>query len=482
MALTFTGKLNEAITRNNSLLCVGLDPDLTRIPADFAPELPDAARIKAFCLSIIEQTADLVCCYKPNAAFFEQFGPEGMAALRGVIAACHAADVPVLLDAKRGDIGNTAKAYARAAFEVWGADAITISPYLGQDSVAPFLAYEDKAVFLLCHTSNPSAADVQHHGRPALFEHLAAAGQTWGDATQLGFVVGATQIEALAAVRAIAPDRWVLAPGVGAQGGDLAEALRAGLAADGSGVIVPVSRGVLYAENPRAAAERLRDNINQQREKIVNGLNGFERITEKKSAQSAQSVDLILGLYQAGCVKFGNFTLASGKQSPIYIDLRRVISFPALFQQVVEAYTAVVETLAFDRIAAVPYAALPAAAVVAAKLERPMIYPRKAVKTHGTGQAVEGAFEPGQTAVAIEDVVTSGGSLLAAIGTLHNAGLTVQDVVVLVDREQGGRAKLEASGLRLHAVLTIGQILATLRAEGRIDAGTFERVKAYLTG
>ena len=468
MTLTFTDKLNEIVARNKSLLCVGLDPDLGRMPADFLPDATDVKRIKAFCLFIIEQTSDLVCCYKPNAAFFEQFGPEGMAALRDVISACHMANVPVLLDAKRGDIGNTAKAYARAAFEVWGADAITISPYLGEDSVAPFLAYDGKAVFLLCHTSNPSAADVQHHGHPALFEHIAAAGQTWGDAAQLGFVVGATQIDALVKVREIAPDRLILAPGVGAQGGDLAQALQAGLDADGSGVIVPVSRGVLYADDPRAAAQQLRDNINQHRKKDPKGF--------QKPLGS-----LTVNLYKAGCVKFGNFTLASGKQSPIYVDLRRVISFPELFRQVVDAYAAIVENLTCDRLAAVPYAALPATGALAQKLGLPMIYPRKEVKGYGMKQAVEGAFEPGQVAVAIEDVVTSGGSLLKAIGTLQDAGLKMQDVIVLVDREQGGRAKLEAAGLRLHTVLTIGQILETLREEDCITETVYADVKTYLT-
>jgi uridine monophosphate synthetase len=480
MKSSFVDKLNQAMTRNNSLLCVGLDPEVTKFPADFMPDAPTVARVKAFCLDIIAQTADLVCCYKPNSAFFEQYGAEGWNALHEVITACHTVDVPVLLDAKRGDIGSTAKAYARAVFDDLDADAVTVSPYLGQDSIAPFLAYEGKTVFILCFTSNPSAAEVQQHGAPPLFERIAVQAQTWGNATQLGFVVGATQPEALATVRALAPDRWILAPGIGAQGGDLEAALNTGLDAQGSGMIVPVSRAVLYAENPRAAAHELRDAINQQRENVLNGLDRLERTTKKKSVSSAKSVEVILSLYEAGCVKFGEFTLASGKTSPIYVDLRRVISFPEVFRRVVAAYVDMVNDLTFDHIAAVPYAALPAAAAVALQLDRPMIYPRKEVKTHGTGQAIEGAFEPGQVAVAIEDVITSGGSIVTAIQTMHDAGLTVEDVVVLVDREQGGRAALEEKGLRLHTVLTISQILDTLRDENRISDTIYEKVKRYL--
>ena len=473
---SFTEQITHTLKTNHSLLCVGLDPDVSRIPADFQADAPDVARIRAFCLNIIEQTHDLVCCYKPNAAFFEQFGPEGMAALREVIAACHAVNIPVLLDAKRGDIGNTAKAYARAAFEVWNADAITISPYLGRDSVAPFLAYAGKSVFLLCHTSNPSAAEVQHHGSPALFAHIAEAAQTWGTAAQIGFVVGATQIAALDTVRRLAPAHWILAPGIGAQGGNLADALRAGLNAEGGGVIVPVSRGVLYAENPRAAAQHLRDAINQQREAILNAA------AESKPRPDKPSVDLILKLYAADCIKFGEFTLASGQTSPIYVDLRRVMSYPTLFQQVVQAYAALARTLDYDRIAAVPYAALPVAGALALQLKQPLIYPRKQAKAHGTRQTVEGAFEPGQTAVAIEDVITSGGSLLKAIATLEAAGIHIHDVIVLVNREQGGQARLAAQGHQLHTVLTIGQILTTLRDEDRISTTTFEEVQAYLAG
>ncbi|MCJ7549557.1 MAG: bifunctional orotidine-5'-phosphate decarboxylase/orotate phosphoribosyltransferase, partial [Anaerolineae bacterium] len=151
-----------------------------------------------------------------------------------------------------------------------------------------------------------------------------------------------------------------------------------------------------------------------------------------------------------------------------------------LFHQVVAAYAELVQPLTFDRLAAVPYAALPAAAAIAMRLKRPMVYPRKEAKGHGTGKLVEGSFEPGQTAVAIEDVITSGGSLLTAIATMEAVGLDVRDVVVLVDREQGGRNRLAEAGYRLHAVLTLGDILKALYAEHRIDDATLHRVQTYL--
>jgi orotidine 5'-phosphate decarboxylase subfamily 2 len=169
---SFVEKLTAAVERNNSLLCIGLDPNPRAYPDHF-PKAIDTAALVRWGTNIIEETADLVCCYKPNFAFYEQFGPPGLAALQQTIATVPD-DIPVLLDAKRGDIGSTAAAYAYAAFEVWRADAITISPYLGQDSVTPFLKYPGKMVFILCFTSNPSAREVQEFGRDGerLFEHI----------------------------------------------------------------------------------------------------------------------------------------------------------------------------------------------------------------------------------------------------------------------------------------------------------------------
>jgi orotidine 5'-phosphate decarboxylase subfamily 2 len=238
-----------------------------------------------FCLRIVKATAPYAAAFKPNAAFFEVFGAEGWTALKQVIEAVDAESrrlgslIPVILDAKRGDIASTAEAYAKSAFEHLGAHAITLNPYLGFDSIQPFLGYKEKGVFLLCKTSNPGSSDLQdvlvldEEEREKTKEvfplssfiplHIKVArlAQAWNTHNNIGLVVGATQPEALARVRAAAPDLWFLVPGVGAQGGDLARALGAGLRHDGRGMLINVSRGIARASNPALAAAELRDEI-----------------------------------------------------------------------------------------------------------------------------------------------------------------------------------------------------------------------------
>ena len=261
---TFFSFLEKRVDDCSSLLCVGLDPHVSDLSA------PTAAAALDFCLKLIKQTAPYAAAFKPNAAFFEQFGAEGWDALKQVIAAVQDESnrrgslIQVILDAKRGDIASTAEAYATSAFETLGAHAITLSPYLGKDSIDPFLQQREKGVFLLCKTSNPGATDIQDlevsGGRP-LYEHVATLAQSWNTDNNIGLVVGATQLDALRCVRAAAPRLWFLAPGVGAQGGDLEAALHAGLRADGLGMLVSVSRSISRASNPALAAAELRDQI-----------------------------------------------------------------------------------------------------------------------------------------------------------------------------------------------------------------------------
>ena len=467
--MSFTQILKQTIEKNQSLLCVGLDPNEKNLPeGDNIQE-----KLLIWAGNIISQTKDLVCCYKPNIAFFEQFGLEGLEALQTICKELIPAEIPVLLDAKRGDIGSTAEAYARACFDIYGADAVTLSPYLGYDAIKPFTDRADKAVFVLCQTSNPSAKEIQQHGIPALFEHVAKQSQHWGAAEQVGLVIGATQPEALKRVRELCPDAWILAPGVGAQGGNLRLALENGLRADGLGMIVPVSRSVMNAEDPKAAAEALRDEINRIRIDVQ-----IKLLDEPKGARYAE---LIEGLYDTGSVKFGEFTLASGKKSPVYLDLRRLVSFPWLMKLAVEAYAEQLQHAPCDLIAGVPYAALPIASVLASEAGMPMIYPRKEVKTHGTGQLVEGVFEAGQSVTVIEDVITSGGSLITAVESLRSLGLKVEHAIVLVDREQGGMEKLAQAGITAHPALKFSEILEHLLATKKIDKDQYTIVKDYLS-
>ena len=261
---SFFSFLEKRVDDCSSLLCIGLDPHVKDLSA------PTAEAARDFCLNLVRQTSRYAAAFKPNAAFFEVFGAEGWTALKDVIDAIQEEShrmgsmIPVVLDAKRGDIASTAEAYAKSTFEKLGAHCITLSPYLGKDSIEPFIQDSEKGIFLLCKTSNPGAGDLQdlvlQSGDP-LHIHVAKVARTWNGKNNVGLVVGATYPEALSRVREVVPDMWFLAPGIGAQGGELESALKAGLRNDGKGMLLPVSRAVARAEKPGLAAAELRDQI-----------------------------------------------------------------------------------------------------------------------------------------------------------------------------------------------------------------------------
>ncbi len=279
---TFFTFLEKRVDDCSSLLCVGLDPHIPDLPE------PTAASARDFCLHLVKQTAPYAAAFKPNTAFFEVFGAEGWTALKQVIDAIQEESnrlgsmIPVILDAKRGDIASTAEAYAKSAFETLGAHCITLSPYLGHDSIEPFIQNSEKGVFLLCKTSNAGSMDLQNllvlpmgSDTPMpLYLYVAQLAQQWNVNNNIGLVVGATHPQIMSNIRAAAPGLWFLAPGVGTQGGELELTLKSGLRKDGKGLLIPISRAISRAANPGHAAAKIRDQIVNIKRELGRGERG----------------------------------------------------------------------------------------------------------------------------------------------------------------------------------------------------------------
>lgn len=451
MSESFFDMLNERA--KSTLLCIGLDPRAT-----------SAAAAEEECVRLIDATKDYAAAFKPNAAFFEYFGEDGWRALKRVIAHIPA-NIPVVLDAKRGDIADTAEAYAKSAFDHLKAHAITASPYMGGDSLLPFLKHASKGVFVLCKTSNKGSNELQCltvDGR-YLYETVAErAEKAWNGNGNIGLVVGATDPVALSRVRVRAPTLWFLVPGVGAQGGDLKAVLNAGLRADGSGLLINVSRAVARADNPRAAAQKLCEDINR----IRFGKNDL--------------TDLATALVESRCVRFGNFTLKSGKKSPIYLDLRRLVTHPSILRKVAREYAKVLSTLKFDRIVGLPYAALPIATAISTEMNVPLLYPRREAKAYGTKAEIEGDYNKGDRVVIIDDLVTTGETKVEAIEKLKSAGLEIVSIVVLIDREMGATKFLGGIGYDLKAVVTLSQLLPLWLKAGAMTQAQMRDVQEFM--
>jgi uridine monophosphate synthetase len=469
--MTFFEKLEVVCREKETLLCIGLDPRVNaKIPGAAMKEIVEQNR------QIIEETLPYAACFKPNIAFYEVFGPVGLLALKETLSFIPR-EIPVIIDGKRNDIGSTAQAYADSLIDFYKADGVTLSPYMGRDTVDPFLAKGDQhGVFLLCRTTNPGAAaiqDLQVHrpGGEAEEFYISTAREctSWG--SQVGLVVAGNDTLALKKVRAVCPDTWFLTPGIGTQGGDILEAVSAGCREDGLGILPNDSRSISNAEEPGKAARNFRDKLNDARVK---------RVSVRGSSLKDQRKDRIMkGLIKTECFRIGEFTLKSGKKSPFYIDLRRVSSDPPLLAEVARGYAELIKDLDYDRIAGIPVAALPLATAVSLEAGIPMIYPRMTMKEHGTGNRIEGEYKKGEKILLLDDLITTGKSKVEAIEILREAGWVVEDLIVLLERGVQGRKDMESAGIKLHSYAHVKEFLQPCHELGMIDEVQLKEMLDY---
>ena len=471
--MIFIDKLNAAIERNKSLLCIRLDPDPEIWPEEIGSW--DTVgnhlwQLEEWLKYLIAETSDLVCAYKVTLEFYRTLGDAGIGLLRSCLQAIPD-NIPVILDAHFSGL-NTSTFFAQTVFLDWKVDALTLNPYLGQDEVVPFLLYRDKAIFILCVSANPSAEVLQEYpnDQHPFYLNLVKEAGTWGPIEQLGLQAeGNTR--SLSRIRNIAPERLILAGEIATETSELTEMLKAGLNSHGDGLIALVPQEILGEAIPRTPILALRDQINQIRTEMAQ-MNPTCSLwlPDICLLQEHPYKDLILQLYDINCIQFGEYVQASGATFPYYIDLRTIISHPQIFEKVLSAYAEILLKLKFDRIAGIPYGSLPTATGLGLRLNSPMIFPRKEVKSHGTKKLVEGKFNKGETVVLIDDILISGKSVREGAEKLKSVGLNIEDIVVFIDHQEGVREKLEKDGYRSHAVLTISEIAQTLYDSGRLNS------------
>ncbi|MEM6613385.1 MAG: bifunctional orotidine-5'-phosphate decarboxylase/orotate phosphoribosyltransferase [Cyanobacteria bacterium P01_C01_bin.72] len=479
--MNFTAKLDRAIASNNSLLIVGLDPNPEMIPANFLQrEGSLLADIEAWLLWVIESTSDRVCAYKPTLGFYQALGIPGLQLLDRILAAIPQS-IPIILDAKHSDL-NTSTVFAQTVFRQWQVDAVTLTPFAGQDHAAPFLVYAEKAVFILAHTSNPQAEKLQRYPNleQPYYLQVVKESQSWATPEQLCLEVGTTNLDVLSKIRAIAPERIILLRSLWSKKNNLESLIAIGLNNTGLGLLIPIPQDFLAHQNLAAEVANLNQKLNTYRQQKISQAASCEIWTANVCLlKSHPYQSLILELFDIGCLLFGEYVQASGATFSYYIDLRKIISNPHIFNQVLDAYGDIVQQLEFDRIAGIPYGALPTATGLALNLQRPMIFPRKEVKAHGTRRLIEGNFNPGEKVVVIDDILISGKSVMEGAEKLKSAGLKIEDIVVFIDHEGGVKDRLLDNGYNAYSVLKISEITDTLYEAGRIDQQQYNSFKEH---
>ncbi len=467
----FSEKLQAAVDRNHSLLCVELDPN---------PELKrdgDTRSWRTWLQWLISETVDVVCAYELSLSYYQTLGSKGMELLDQTIMSVPP-HIPVILDAKHADLGSSA-AFARTIFEEWEVDAVTLAAYAGQDCAAPFLLYPHKMAFVLCSTANESAAALQQFPSPEspFYLQLVKEAQTWDTPDRVG-IESSIVPAILSRVRDLAPERTILCSG-GFDWEAIAwqDVVAAGLSTNGDGLIIPAPPERIATEKPGEAIDQLRQEMETARSQTRPDRPACSLwLPNVCTVDRHPHHDLILQLFDIGCILFGDYVQASGRTFPYYIDLRRIVSQPQAFHLVLRAYAAILETLEFDRIAGIPYGGLPTATGLSLHLNRPLVFPRKEVKAHGTKRVVEGNFNPGETVVVIDDILISGNSAIEGAQKLESTGLNVNDIVVFIDHGNDVKGTLQEQGYHAHAVVTLQEMVETLYEAGRM---TEEQYNAF---
>ena len=481
----FFVQLTEAIAERQSLLMTGLDPNPEMLQS-WAQRRGMANRsflsqARHWIKAVVEETSPHVCAIKASLGFYQALGPLGLELLLEVRDLVPR-DLPLIIDAKHGDL-NSSTALAHYLFKDLGVDAVTLSPLAGQDIAAPFLLYADKAVVITCRSSNPAAKRIQYHPSDAdpLFLQIVRECQLWGTPDQLLLEVGTSDPTVLGQVRQAAPERVLMLRSIWSEEERLDGLLEAGFNDAADGLLLPLPQNLLVEDDLGEQAAALKGLINRRRDRwltqhpradgnscaiwVADPSNGAGEAPEPDS-------DLIVDLFDIGCLLFGEYVQASGAVFNYYVDLRQIISDPNLFHRVLHSYASLLEGLEFDRIAGIPYGSLPTATGLSLALHKPLIYPRKEVKAHGARRLIEGDFNDGDRVVVVDDILITGGSVLEGISKLESSGLEVQDVVVFIDhggeRDRHASERLAAAGYRTHAVLDIARITRVLVGAGRL--------------
>ena len=485
--MTFFESLESAARTKGGPLCVGIDPRIE-------PSKHSFDELTSYGRRVVDACAPYAVAFKPQLAFFERHGSVGWEALGSILDHIRSIDedFPVILDAKRGDIGSTAEAYAQALLDRPGALAVTLSPYLGSESAEPFLKRRNAGAFILCRTTNPGAGRLQEllmDDGTALYLTFADEILSWNpdpESPSIGLVVAGNNPSILRSVRERHPETWFLAPGIGAQGGRADAAVAAGARSDGFGVLASASRSVADADDPAGAARELRDALDAARREFLK--TGSSRSSQAETARPVRRFrplsdverrELLEGLFRIGAFRTGEFTLKSGKLSPFYIDLRRIGADARILSLTGRAYAELLDGVDADHVAGIPVAALPLATAATLATGMSLIYPRLEKKAHGSGAKVEGVWEKGDRAVMLDDLITTGGSKREAAAVLREAGLRVRDLVVLIERGSEGRRDMTEAGINLKAWARIEDLLDAGLAAGFVDEEMAEKVRRF---